>query len=351
MTDYQPIAPRWEAVQALPLHRADDPRHYHIEEHSPLRGAIRTALSLGMPLLLTGKPGVGKTQLAYRLAYDLGCEPIFFPVRSTSEAQDLFYYIDHLRRWHVARGMDQNSPSAVSTQSYDLIDIRRFMTFQGLGLAILRAMPPDLLQDRGLVKLAWPEGTSNTQRQPSVVLIDEIDKAPNDFTNDLLEAIRRLQFTVPELGPEPLSVYADPDQPQEDELRYRPVVIITSNSDKMLPEPFLRRCLYYHIEAPDAPTLEKILAHRIADYSALPTGLKNDALGFFLYLRDHNGLQKPPSTAELLNWFTVLGREQIALHDEHGQISSRWKELAAYCLLKLEEDQIRIDELIQDWRS
>ena len=360
----------WNDREPLPLGRVDDRSYYYIDDPG-LEGAVDAALALGLPLLLTGQPGVGKTQLAYHLGSRLRCETICYGVKSTSEAQDLCYFIDHLHRWHVAQGMDQrraadsddaqksdNEQKSGNKQKSDdaqkSIDIRRFLRFQGLGLAIVRAMPEKTLQDRRLVELAW-EGRPR-DRQPSVVLIDEIDKAPLDFTNDLLDTVQRLQFTVPELGRTPLSIYANADQPKQEELKYRPIVIITSNSDKVLPEAFLRRCLYYHIKPPSEAALEHILAHRIADYQQLPATIKKPMLAFYLYLRDHARLEKKPSTAELLNWFALLGKHQRDEPDkvwqhQRDEPDKDWQQLAKICLLKHEPDQKRIGELVRGWHE
>ena len=121
----------WQKLNRLSLDSLDDPLHYQIDDQA-LIAAVNTALTLGMPLLLTGAPGVGKTQLAYRIAYELNCQTIEFPVKSDSSAQSLFYHIDYLRRLHSVQ---------LSKQDDDAIDIRHFIRFQGLGLAILRAMP------------------------------------------------------------------------------------------------------------------------------------------------------------------------------------------------------------------
>lgn len=348
----------WQLLSRLALDHLDDPVHY-LTEDDGLIAAVNTSLTLGMPLLLTGAPGVGKTQLAYRIAYELGCQTIFFPVKSASEAQDLFFHIDHLRRLHAAQ-IEKHSAGQQKTQdsaAKDPVNIRHFIRFQGLGLAILRAMSQVQLKKRQLWQHAWPESDKDSPnygaQQPSLVLIDEIDKAPMDFCNDMLEEIRRLQFMVPELGSEPLSIYNDPKQPQEHEKHYRPQIIITSNSEKGLPEPFLRRCIFYHIKAPDKKNLQMIIDKRLQQAGVLEIALEQQlqakSLDFFLYLRDQARLERPPSTSELLNWFLIMNehREQLTGADA----DDRWLESAGFCLLKDKNDQDMISNFYDSWEK
>ncbi len=342
----QPEEPNWNQMQPRLLAPLENPAHYHVADPG-LVEAVNTALLLGMPLLLTGEPGVGKTQLAYRIAYELGCETIYFPVKSTSTAQDLFYSIDHLRRLHAAQA--EKNPEAQ-------IDIRRFLRFEGLGLAILRAMPPSTLTALNLADKAWTGKTEPQSRQPSLVLIDEIDKAPLDFCNDMLEEVRRLQFTLPELGEQPLSIYADPNKPDPAESKYRPQLVITSNSEKGLPEPFLRRCVYYHIQPPSEAQLRIIVKQRLGGQGSLPiklgeTAIKN-CVDFFLFLKDQNRVQleKSPSTAELLNWLLILDQRGVNVLKK-GTEDESWKSLAKSCLLKGKEDTAHFEGLLQQWHK
>ena len=242
--------------------------------------AVNVALMLGLPLLITGEPGTGKTQLASRIAWELGFgEPLVFGTKSGSAARDLFYTFDSLRRFHAA-----SVPGATQ-------DNRAYLEYNALGTAILFA------NEEAAVRHLMPEGMVHPGRRQSVVLIDEVDKAPRDFPNDLLKELEEMSFRITELGNAKISAPAD----------MRPVVIIASNSEKNLPDPFLRRCIYYHIPFPDTERLGKILARRLDLGGDENSPLLRDALLFFEGLRAR-AVHKRPSTAELVNWVDVLLR-------------------------------------------
>lgn len=199
-----------------------------------LVAAVNVALELGMPLLLTGEPGCDKSRLADSLAWELGLnggEPLRFVVKSDTEGRDLFYRFDTVGRFHAAQH-EADRPEAT-----------RFISYNALGKAILHAKGPERSKRLDLMTKARlyaipPEG------RRCVVLIDEIDKAPREIPNDILTEIEDLSFTVPELQQDaPICL-------DDDEQRNRPVVVITSNSERELPEAFLRHCIYYHIELP-----------------------------------------------------------------------------------------------------
>lgn len=264
----------------------DDARGYRPDPG--LVDAVNVALMLNKPLLVTGEPGTGKTQLASSIAWQLwrqgalssdGVEK--FEAKSTSVARDLFYTFDSLQRFHAAH-------SGGST------DNRDYLTFNALGRAILNALPDDAV--RRVVPASWQH------RGPlrSVVLIDEIDKAPRDFPNDLLNEIDQMFFRIAELS--------QCRVPERDSLRkeLRPIVVITSNSEKTLPDPFLRRCVYYNIPFPKAEALADILLARLPSLERATTPLARDALDFFHVLRTSPRIKRRVSPAELIQWLTFM---------------------------------------------
>jgi MoxR-like ATPase len=223
-----------------------------------LATTINVALALEQPLLVTGEPGCGKTALAWAVAAQLGTRVLEFHTKSTSVARDLLYQVDSLRRFHDASTGD---PAAR--------DASRYVAYRALGEAI---------------------------RSPTttVVLIDEIDKAPRDFPNDLLNELDHMAFDVPEVEP-PLAFRASAKH----------FVLITSNSERRLPMPFLRRCVYAHVEFPDPDTLARIVHLHCDPPSKSFTAM---AVQRFLELRAAPGLVKTPATGELIAWVRVLQR-------------------------------------------
>ena len=264
-----------------------------------LAAAVTVALDLGMPLLLTGEPGCGKSRLADSLAYELGFPPDYllrFLVKSDSEGRDLFYRFDTLGRFHAAHIQDANT------------DPLRFLTYQALGQAILlakgrAAVPKSLLTPWALEKLPEPG-------RRCIVLIDEIDKAPREVPNDILDEIENLRFSVPELDHDAPIELSDAEQ------QNRPIVIFTSNEERDLPAAFLRRCIYYHLELPpfrrpdhEGVSIEDIVARRVGERFARHDGLLAEALLLFRFLRlqaERQRLEKAPSLAELLDWLRFL---------------------------------------------
>lgn len=264
-------------------------RHEQIrpEDYLPDKGlvdAVNVAILLGQPLLLTGQPGTGKTQLAYHLAYQLGLQkPLKFATKSTSTSRDLFYTYDALGRFHAAQ----------AAQLEKITDNRKsvdYMTYNALGKAILLTNPPETVKD-------YLPSTFEDYREPrrSVVLIDEIDKAPRDFPNDILDEVENWCFRIPELGNVEIQA-ADNKQP---------ILILTSNSEKPLPEAFLRRCIYYDIPFPDESRLRQIVEKRLSAQIDDINKFLSDALALFYQLQESH-LRKKPSTAELLNWLLAL---------------------------------------------
>lgn len=292
------------ATRAAPrggLDALTDPEGY--QASAPLVRAVNVARRLSMPLLLTGEPGSGKTQLAYRLAAELELgEPLRFDTRSSSQANDLFFSFDTMRYFAqsqiaAAQGAARRAEAGAASpagQGAVLPEAREFVRYESLGEAIVRSWPRDTVAD--LLPSAYPDYTPGQ----SLVLVDEIDKAPRDFPNDLLNQIENLEFTVPELRKEKLKVHPD----------RRPVVVITSNSEKQLPDPFLRRCVYHHIEFP-ADRINDIVAARLSGLPLDTPGF-DGARKFFFALRDRSAeLTKKPSTSELLDWLRALGGEGL----------------------------------------
>ncbi|WP_413935835.1 AAA family ATPase [Nitrospira sp. BLG_1] len=254
-----------------------DPSGYLMDQ--ALVDAVNVALLLSQPLLVTGEPGTGKTQLAYRVAWELGLsEPLRFDTKAGSTARDVLYRYDTLRRFHAAN---------TNSGSQENLD---YLTYEPLGKAIV------LSRERREVLEILPRSLEHTGPKRSVVLIDEIDKAPRDFPNDLLLEVDSLEFSIPELD---AKVRTNP--------KLRPVLILTSNSEQNLPDAFLRRCIYYHIPLPDRRRLAEIIRSRLPGIGATQNNsvLLDSALDFFREVRDLE-LKKPPSTAELLNWLQTL---------------------------------------------
>lgn len=226
--------------------------------------AMNTALALGEPLLITGEPGTGKTQAAYYLAHQLSVKLIHFQVKSDSTAKGLLYHFDSVGYFHDA-GSDKTGKK---------LNKRDYIEWRGLGRAMIE---------------------SEADQQPRVVLLDEIDKAPRDFPNDLLLELDQMHFTVSETGEQ---IRAEP--------KLRPIVVITSNSERRLPEPFLRRCVYHHIVFDD-DLLQTVVDKRRDLYEGLNEDLVALAVKRFLNLRDRD-LRKLPATSELLSWLKVLAK-------------------------------------------
>ncbi len=225
-----------------------------------LRDAVNVAVALEKPLLIKGEPGTGKTVLAEAIAEDLGLELIAWNVKSTSKARDGLYVYDTVQRLNDSRFGDS-----------DISDIRQYIKPGPLGRSLLSAARV-------------------------VLLIDEIDKADLEFPNDLLHELDRMSYQVEETG--------DIVTAQK-----RPVVVVTSNNEKELPDAFLRRCVFHYIAFPDQELMEEIVR---VHHPKVEEELLRQVLIAFYWLRDQPEVRKRPSTSELIDWIAALRRAGIA---------------------------------------
>lgn len=294
-----------------------------------LSKAIDISLLLRKPLLVTGEPGTGKTHLGTYISWKLGHRtrngdprtPLIYEASSTSTARDLFYTYNTLGRFHAAQTHEGSQNS---------ID---YITYNALGRAILNANPREAVE-------TWlpPDFDYDGPRQ-SLVLIDEVDKAPRDFPNDILNEVENMYFKVPEFGNVKLSAPAE----------MHPVLVVTSNSEKNLPGPFLRRCVYYNIPFPGPTQLEQIVLARVPELAVESSLLVNDSIELILKLRESNSaLSKKPATAELLDWLIYLASMGA---DPHKSLRQQ-QELtlsSLSILIKSASDQDNAMIVAQEW--
>jgi len=248
--------------------------------------AVNAALALERPLLIKGEPGTGKTLLAEEVAKSLGRPLYQWHVKSTTKAQQGLYEYDAVSRLRDSQLGDAR-----------VADIGNYI-------------------NRGVL---WEAFESES---PAVVLIDEIDKADIEFPNDLLRELDRMEFYVYETH-------------QTIRATKRPLVVITSNNEKELPDAFLRRCFFHYIRFPDRETMERIVD---VHYPGLKKSLLREALEVFFNLREVPGLKKKPSTSELLDWLKLLLAEDIPLEALRSQDKKAFIPPLHGALLKNEQD-------------
>ena len=256
--------------------------------------AVNAAVTLERPILIKGEPGTGKTQLALEVAAALG-KPLYeWHIKSTTKAQQGLYDYDAVARLRDSQLGDDR-----------VHDIANYIVHGKL----------------------WEAFTSDEQ---PVLLIDEIDKADIEFPNDLLQELDRMEFFVYETK-------------QLVTARHRPIVVITSNNEKELPDAFLRRCFFHYIKFPDKETMGKIVD---VHYPDLKKSLLREALEAFYKVRDVPGLKKKPSTSELLDWIKLLVAEDIPAEALRAGDSRKAIPPLYGALLKNEQDVHLFEQLV-----
>lgn len=251
-----------------------------------LQEAVNASLAIKRPLLLKGEPGTGKTLLASSIAASLKRPFLRWNIKSTTKAQEGLYVYDTVQRLNDSRFGDGN-----------VRDIKRYIKLGTLGEAFISDVPV-------------------------VLLIDEIDKADLEFPNDLLAELDEMRFYIPETG-EGISA------------KHRPMVVITSNAEKELPDAFLRRCVFHFIEFPNVEMMKRIVQ---VHFPGLENKMLTLAIKKFYSLRAQN-LKKPPSTSELIDWLHALlsmGMDASILEKEIPLLG---------CLIKKDEDKIALPKL------
>jgi MoxR-like ATPase len=256
--------------------------------------AVNAAVTLERPLLIKGEPGTGKTMLALEVAKALERPLYQWHVKSTSKAQQGLYEYDAVSRLRDSQLGDGR------------------------------------VHDIGNYIVRGPLWDAFEAEQPSVLLIDEVDKADIEFPNDLLRELDRMEFYVYETQ-------------KLVRAKHRPVIIITSNNEKELPDAFLRRCFFHYIKFPDKETMERIVD---VHFPNLKKTLLREALETFFEIREVPGLKKKPSTSELLDWLKLLMAEDISPEVLRGQDQNRIVPPLAGALLKNEQDVHLFERLV-----
>ncbi|WP_321879099.1 AAA family ATPase [Paraburkholderia bannensis] len=259
-----------------------------------LKLAVNAAITLKRPLLIKGEPGTGKTMLAEEVAAALDMPLMQWHIKSTTKAQQGLYEYDAVSRLRDSQLGDER-----------VKDIRNYIV-------------------KGVLWQAFES------EQQSVLLIDEIDKADIEFPNDLLRELDRMEFYVYETR-------------ELIKAKQRPLVIITSNNEKELPDAFLRRCFFHYISFPDPATMQRIVE---VHYPGIRRELLNAAMESFFELRNVAGLKKKPSTSELLDWLKLLLAEDIPPEALRAVDGSKSMPPLAGALLKNEQDMTLFERLI-----
>ena len=258
-----------------------------------LRLAVNAAIKLQRPLLIKGEPGTGKTMLAEEVAAALDKPILSWHIKSTTKAHQGLYEYDAVSRLRDSQLGDQR-----------VHEIRNYIR-------------------KGMMWQAFEA------EQSVVLLIDEIDKADIEFPNDLLVELDRMEFFVYETGERIVA-------------HHRPIVIITSNNEKELPDAFLRRCFFHYIQFPDKQTMVDIIR---VHYPDIQKRLVNEALEIFFRVREVNGLKKKPSTSELIDWLKLLMADDIPVDILQGKESSKAIPPLYGALLKNEQDVHMLERL------
>ncbi|GAA73904.1 ATPase [Pseudoalteromonas sp. BSi20480] len=264
---------------------------------SSLKQAVNAAIKLEKPLLIKGEPGTGKTMLAEELAKSLNTELIQWHIKSTTKAQQGLYEYDAVSRLRDSQLGDER-----------VHDIGNYIV-------------------KGKLWQAFTYAELNGKRP--VLLIDEIDKADIEFPNDLLLELDKMEFHVYETGERIIA-------------KERPIVIITSNNEKELPDAFLRRCFFHYIDFPSSEEMQQIVD---VHYPNVKQDLVRQALEVFFNLREANGLKKKPSTSELLDWLKLLMAEDIDAKTLHDKSQKGGLMPMFGALLKNEQDISLIEKL------
>ncbi|MDP1733550.1 MAG: MoxR family ATPase [Sulfuritalea sp.] len=256
--------------------------------------AVNAAITLQRPLLIKGEPGTGKTMLAEEVAGALGVPLLQWHIKSTTKAQQGLYEYDAVSRLRDSQLGDEK-----------VKDIGNYIV-------------------KGVLWQAFEQG------KPSVILIDEVDKADIEFPNDLLRELDRMEFHVYETR-------------QTIKAAVRPIVIITSNNEKELPDAFLRRCFFHYIKFPDKETMGRIVD---VHFPKLKQNLLREAMEVFFELREVPGMKKKPSTSELLDWLKLLVAEDIPPEALRSKDRKTVVPPLAGALLKNEQDVHLFERLV-----